>query len=86
MYCDGVVFYVLTFLVSMANVIIIISLPELSLLLYNFSRVLHSLLTSRAILRIRQLAWQRRNIDQTISGIRFTRNEHAGDVSHLQSE
>ncbi|KAG7089069.1 hypothetical protein E1B28_010779 [Marasmius oreades] len=56
-YRDGVVYYALIFLISTINVIIVLTLPaDLVHLLSSFERVLHSLLTSRAILHIRQVA------------------------------
>ncbi|KAJ8088358.1 hypothetical protein PM082_022431 [Marasmius tenuissimus] len=56
-YRDGVMYYVYLFLVSMVNVIIILTLPpDLVHLLSSFERVLHSILVSRAVLHIRRLA------------------------------
>ncbi|KAG7089134.1 hypothetical protein E1B28_010842 [Marasmius oreades] len=56
-YRDGVIYYALIFLMSTLNVIIVLTLPpDLVYLLSTFERVLHSLLTSRAVLHIRQIA------------------------------
>ncbi|KAG7089122.1 hypothetical protein E1B28_010830 [Marasmius oreades] len=55
-YHDGVIYYALIFLVSTINVIVTLALPpDLVLLLTSFERVLHSILTSRSILHIRQI-------------------------------
>uniref|UniRef100_A0A0W0FE00 DUF6533 domain-containing protein n=1 Tax=Moniliophthora roreri TaxID=221103 RepID=A0A0W0FE00_MONRR len=56
-YRDGVIYYAFIFLVSVINVIVIVTLPpDLVHLLSSFERVLHSILTSRAILHIRNVA------------------------------
>ncbi|KAF9260180.1 hypothetical protein L218DRAFT_962804 [Marasmius fiardii PR-910] len=56
-YQDGVIYYVFLFLISTINVIVILTLPpDLVHLLSSFERVLHSILTSRAVLHIRQVA------------------------------
>ncbi|KAJ8085930.1 hypothetical protein PM082_004749 [Marasmius tenuissimus] len=56
-YRDGVIYYGYLFLISMVNVIIILTLPpDLVHLLSSFERVLHSVLVSRAVLHIRRLA------------------------------
>ncbi|KAF9255471.1 hypothetical protein L218DRAFT_336282 [Marasmius fiardii PR-910] len=55
-YRDGVIYYAFVFLVSTINVVSVLRLSsDLVQLLTSFERVLHSLLTSRAILHIRQL-------------------------------
>ncbi|KAG7089084.1 hypothetical protein E1B28_010793 [Marasmius oreades] len=55
-YRDGVIYYAFIFLVSLINVVVVLTLPaDLVHLLSSFERVLHSLLTSRAILHIRQV-------------------------------
>uniref|UniRef100_A0A0W0G8Z7 DUF6533 domain-containing protein n=1 Tax=Moniliophthora roreri TaxID=221103 RepID=A0A0W0G8Z7_MONRR len=56
-YRDGAIYYMLIFLVSVVNVLVVLMLPsELSPVLASFERVLHSILTSRAVLHIRQVA------------------------------
>ncbi|KAF9255797.1 hypothetical protein L218DRAFT_1008153 [Marasmius fiardii PR-910] len=66
-YRDGVVYYALIFLLSGLNVIVILTLPSsLVFLLTSFERVLHSLLASRAILHIREVA-SKHSTSQTMS-------------------
>ncbi|KAG7089116.1 hypothetical protein E1B28_010825 [Marasmius oreades] len=72
-YQDGVMYYAFTFLTSVINVIVNIALPpDLMFLLSSFERVIHSLLASRAILHIREVALRRSqeapqcSTDQTI--------------------
>ncbi|KAK1220772.1 hypothetical protein PQX77_016449 [Marasmius sp. AFHP31] len=58
-YRDGVIYYALVFLVSLVNVIIILILPhDFVHIISPFERVLHSILTSHAILHIRKVATQ----------------------------
>ncbi|KAG7086812.1 hypothetical protein E1B28_002736 [Marasmius oreades] len=87
-YQDGVMYYALLSFCAMINVIIVFTLPhDLRLLLASFERVLHSILASRAILHIRQVASER-SIYRTMSEIEFSRNgqenEH-GTLPSLQS-
>ncbi|KAJ8085590.1 hypothetical protein PM082_004408 [Marasmius tenuissimus] len=68
-YRDGIVYYILTFLVSLVNVIVILTVPRnLTDILSSFERVLHSVLASRAILQIRRVAL----LEPTISTINTT--------------
>ncbi|KAJ8085543.1 hypothetical protein PM082_004361 [Marasmius tenuissimus] len=56
-YRDGIIYYILIFLVSVVNVVVVCTLPrDLVNLLAAFERVLHSVLTSHAILHIRRVA------------------------------
>ncbi|KAJ8085514.1 hypothetical protein PM082_004332 [Marasmius tenuissimus] len=56
-YRDGVIYYILIFLVSLINIVVILTLPrDLVNILSPFERVLHSVLTSRAVLHIRRVA------------------------------
>ncbi|KAG7089065.1 hypothetical protein E1B28_010775 [Marasmius oreades] len=67
-YRDGVVYYGLIFSVSMLNVIVALTLPpDLVHLLSSFERVLHSILTSRAVLHIRQIGLQQSHPTESIS-------------------
>ncbi|KAG7089113.1 hypothetical protein E1B28_010822 [Marasmius oreades] len=75
-YQDGVMYYAFIFLCSMINVIVILRLPDdMVVLLSSFERVLHSLLTSRALLHIRQIDSQSSAI-QSISQLQFAQGEH----------
>ncbi|KAG7100113.1 hypothetical protein E1B28_001893 [Marasmius oreades] len=75
-YQDGVVYYALVFLTSMFNVVVTLTLPpDCILILAEFERVLHSVLTSHAILHIRRVYLQQ-STPQTMSQIQFGRNEH----------
>ncbi|KAF9258446.1 hypothetical protein L218DRAFT_731296 [Marasmius fiardii PR-910] len=70
-YQDGVVYYALMCLCSVINVIVILRLsPDLVHLLSSFERTLHSILTSHAILHIRQVHSQYATL-RTISQIQF---------------
>ncbi|KAJ8077588.1 hypothetical protein PM082_002020 [Marasmius tenuissimus] len=63
-YRDGVMYYGLIFLVSLINVIIIVTLPlSYATIISPFERILHSVLASRAILHIRKAA-----SEETIQG------------------
>ncbi|KAF9266799.1 hypothetical protein L218DRAFT_996361 [Marasmius fiardii PR-910] len=78
-YQDGVIYFAFISLLSIINVIVIIVLPsDLVLLLTSFERVMHSLLTSRAILHIRQVCSQHSTHPtmSQVSQVRFARNEH----------
>ncbi|KAK1230025.1 hypothetical protein PQX77_006908 [Marasmius sp. AFHP31] len=58
-YGDGAIYYGFVFLVSLINVVVTIVLPaDLVHLFTAFERVMHSILTSRAILHIRRVALQ----------------------------
>ncbi|KAG7100100.1 hypothetical protein E1B28_001880 [Marasmius oreades] len=75
-YQDGVIYYALISLISIFNVVVIRTLPlDFVYLLSSFQRVLHSLLTSHAILHIRQVCLQH-STHQTMSQIQFGRNAH----------
>ncbi|KAG7091687.1 hypothetical protein E1B28_010706 [Marasmius oreades] len=72
-YRDGVIYYALTFMVSLINVIVILILsPDLVLLLTGLERVLHSILASHVILHIRKMASQDNIHGQTSTGIILT--------------
>ncbi|KAF9270510.1 hypothetical protein L218DRAFT_40022 [Marasmius fiardii PR-910] len=67
-YRDGVIYYAYLFLISLINVIVILILPpDLVHLLNSFERVLHSVLTSRAILHIRQAVATQHYMDYVLS-------------------
>ncbi|KAG7089132.1 hypothetical protein E1B28_010840 [Marasmius oreades] len=81
-YQDGVAYYVFMFSTSLANMIGNLILPyDLTFLLFSFARVIHSLVTSRVLLHIRQVAWERSESFQMLSQIRFTQNGHEGSCS-----
>lgn len=55
-YRDGIIYYFCLFLVSTVNVVVINILPpDLVHLLSSFERILHSILTSRIVLHIREV-------------------------------
>ncbi|KAK1226633.1 hypothetical protein PQX77_010392 [Marasmius sp. AFHP31] len=71
-YRDGVVYYGLIFLVSLINVVIIVTLPlSYTHIISPFERILHSILASHAILHIRKAA-----SEDSIHG--GSTNEHLG--------
>ncbi|KAJ8088319.1 hypothetical protein PM082_022391 [Marasmius tenuissimus] len=58
-YEDGLIYYGFVFLISLINVVVIVLLPpDLVHLLTAFERIMHSILTSRAILHIRRVTWE----------------------------
>ncbi|KAG7089158.1 hypothetical protein E1B28_010864 [Marasmius oreades] len=85
-YKDGVVYYALISLTSIFNVVVILTLPpDFVYLLSSFERILHSLLTSHAILHIRQVYFRNStSTTQTMSEIRFGRNEHRSSFHHTE--
>ncbi|KAG7089291.1 hypothetical protein E1B28_010989 [Marasmius oreades] len=86
-YQDGVIYYAFILLISTINVIVIHIVPaDLIHLLSSFERVLHSLLTSRAVLHIRQIALQHATTTQTMSNIQFTTRDEHGTLSSFVSE
>ncbi|KAF9254029.1 hypothetical protein L218DRAFT_1010209 [Marasmius fiardii PR-910] len=73
-YRDGILLYTFLLLFSTIDVVIVISFPYLLSLLPTFERVIQSILTSRAILRIRQVARQGSRCP-TLSQVRFAGND-----------
>ncbi|KAJ8085577.1 hypothetical protein PM082_004395 [Marasmius tenuissimus] len=64
-YRDGIIYYIFIFFVSLINIIAISTLPsDLVHMLSCLERVLHSVLTSRAILQIRRVTSE---LDPTVS-------------------
>ncbi|KAK1229986.1 hypothetical protein PQX77_006939 [Marasmius sp. AFHP31] len=53
-YQDGIKFFAVMFLCSMANIMVIVANPRFAFLLTSAERVLHSTIASRAILHIRK--------------------------------
>ncbi|KAF9260255.1 hypothetical protein L218DRAFT_1003028 [Marasmius fiardii PR-910] len=74
-YRDGILHYVLLFPFFLMNMIIIRFLPSYTLLFITFTRVMLSILISRALLHIRQVAWQRSSCP-TLSQIQFSGSEN----------
>ncbi|KAG7089119.1 hypothetical protein E1B28_010827 [Marasmius oreades] len=85
-YQDGVIYYAFIFLTSVINVIVNVVLPpDLMFLLSSFERVIHSILASRAILHIRQVALRRsretsRSTQQSMSQVLFTTHDDHGEL------
>ncbi|KAJ7584803.1 hypothetical protein C8J56DRAFT_949074 [Mycena floridula] len=60
-YRDGVIYYLYIFLFTTMNVVVVTSLPtDLMVLFATFERGMYSILTSRTVLRIREVASQNR--------------------------
>ncbi|KAJ8088311.1 hypothetical protein PM082_022383 [Marasmius tenuissimus] len=72
-YEDGVIYYGFVFLISLINVVVVTALPhDLIHLLTAFGRIMHSILTSRAILRLRRVAAQpnvRSRLNETATSV-----------------
>ncbi|CAL1700258.1 unnamed protein product [Somion occarium] len=59
LYRDGILFYVYLFCTSMANFIVILAVPrDLANILVNIQRVLHSCLSARVVLNLREASQQ----------------------------
>ncbi|KAF9258457.1 hypothetical protein L218DRAFT_1005016 [Marasmius fiardii PR-910] len=87
-YEGGAIYYVLMFLISVINVIAILTLsPDLVLLLCPFERLLHSILTSRAVLDLRQAAWRRSQSQtfQMLSQLQFQATQSSDQEIALAS-
>lgn len=64
LYIDGVAYYALLFIFSLANVVTILTLStDFVNLFSSFTRVLHSILTCRVVLHVREQANYARYID-----------------------
>ncbi|RDB18309.1 hypothetical protein Hypma_000490 [Hypsizygus marmoreus] len=73
LYRDGIYYFVYLFLISAGNIIVLVAgPPEYVDLLNTFQRVMHSLLSTRILLHVRETARGNMIYDSTyISGLRF---------------